>query len=197
MGTFVPDKKTSLDADTAARALSDGYKKVEGRKPDVVTLMLLVGQVALETGNFKSIHNYNFGNVRGESPAGLWTSFRASEIVDGKEVFLDVGEKNKFRAYSTAADGAADYIRILKSRPHWWAGLQTKTVEGFVKGLATFPVYMTASPSLYARVLAERANHFAAVAKQYGGTGFKFGVALAAAGVGFGTYYGVSKLRKG
>jgi hypothetical protein len=194
MSAFVPDQKTPLDSDTAARALSEGYRIVTGSKPDKITLALLLGQVALETGNFKSIHNYNFGNVRGTAPDGKWTSFKAGEIIDGKEVILEAGEKNKFRAYDDPVEGAADFVRVLKSRPHWWAGLQTKTVEGFVKGLSTYPVYFTASPVLYASVLSNRMINYTELAKKYGASGV--GIALAAAAAGVGAYFGAKKIRE-
>jgi flagellum-specific peptidoglycan hydrolase FlgJ len=186
MGQFVPDKLTPLTADMAAAALSDGYRIVTGAKPTQAILSLLIGQSALETGNWHSIHNYNFGNVRGEAPnTGLYTSFRAGEIENGKEVFYEAGDpRNKFRAFATAAEGAADYIRSLRDRPHWWAGLMTGTPEGFVAGLTTYPAYFTANAALYTKTLHERANNYLALAQQYGGktsiwAAFTVGVAAA------------------
>lgn len=183
---FVENRMTPLDPNTAAQALSQGFKNTTGSKPDKTTLGLLLGQVALETANFRSIHNFNFGNVRGTAPDGGWTSFTAGEIVGGKEVILPPGENNKFRAYPDAISGATDYIKVLRGRPNWWNGLLSKSPEGFIKGLTTYPAYFTASPSLYLSVLEQRMALYKPYADKYGATalGVAVGAALAA-GAGF------------
>lgn len=164
----LPDKKTPLTPKQVAAALSEGYRRVTGSKPTKKILQLLLGQVALETGNFKSIHNFNFGNVKGSSRDRYVQYFRCSEILDGKEVFFDPpAPECRFVAFRTAADGAQHYIETLKRRPHWWQGLQSKTVPGFIKGLTTAPVYFTASPSLYAKVLQNRMERYLGEAKYY------------------------------
>jgi flagellum-specific peptidoglycan hydrolase FlgJ len=182
MGMLLENQLTPLTADQAAAALSEGYKLVTGALPSPAILGLLIGQTSLETGNWKKIHNYNFGNVRGESPDGLFTSFRAGEIIDGKEKFLEAGDpKNKFRAYRDAASGAADYIRALRHRPHWWDGLQSGTVDGFIHGLTTYPAYFTANAAEYARVLENRMANYTALTAQYSK---RHSSLLAAIGVG-------------
>jgi flagellum-specific peptidoglycan hydrolase FlgJ len=189
MGTFVENQLTPLSAEQAAAALSEGYQRVVGSKPSQAILSLLLGQTALETGNWRSIHNYNFGNVRGVSPDGLFTSFRAGEIEGGKEVFYEAGDpRNKFRAYQDVVAGAADYVRALRDRPHWWEGLQSGTVEGFIHGLTTYPAYFTANAAQYSRVLSDRMNQYTALAKQYAGSHSSVLAAISvgvAAGTGF------------
>ena len=199
MSQFIPNKFTPLDPDSAAKAIAAGYKNVTGSLPGKEILALLIGQAALETGNWKSMHNFNFGNVRGEAPDGKWTSFRAGEIINGKEEFWDAdssaSSKNKFRAFDNAIDGATNYVKILKSRPHWWAGLQTKTAEGFIKGLTTYPAYFTASPSLYLRVLNERTANYQALAVKYAGSAILATAIAAAAATA--AFVGVKKYREG
>lgn len=169
MGIFVDNQLTQLAPTEAAGALSDGYLKVTGRRPTWAILLLLIAQSALETGNWQFIHNFNFGNVRGESPDGLYTSFKAGEVENGKEVTLEAGDpRNKFRAYRTAADGAADYIRALRDKPHWWAGLHTGTIDGFIKGLTTYPAYFTANATRYAHEMEAVSTKYLSLAKLYG-----------------------------
>ncbi len=169
---YLPDKKTPVGADELVSALAKAYKKVTGQAASREKLALMVGQTALETGGaggtLRSVHHYNIGNIRGEYD-GNWTSFRAGEIEGGKEVFYEPSAANKFAAYPSLAKAAEHYVSKLKYRPHWWAGLQTETVVGFVKGLATKPVYMTASPTQYARILKERMDLYKTYIEKYSG----------------------------
>jgi hypothetical protein len=168
----VDDKLTPLTPDQAAKALSDGYLLVTGKRPSKEILSLLIAQTAEETGNWKSLHHYNFGNVRGVAEDGLWTSFRAGEIINGEETFLEKDLSptsiNRFRAYRDAAHGGAAYVKALKDRPNWWNGLQTGTVEGFIRGLTTAPYkYFTANPISYQNLMVNRVGNYQALAKQY------------------------------
>jgi hypothetical protein len=177
----VPNKMTVLTAAQAAKAISDGYLYVTGKRPNAITLALLLGQSALETGNWKSIHNYNFGNKKASGSDRNWQYFRCSEIVGGKEIFYDPpAPECKFSAYGSAAEGAAAYIKLLQSRPHWWSGLQSGTVDGFIKGLTTKPAYFTANPITYSKTLTDRMNNYSALAKQYAGSPVVIGTAIAA-----------------
>jgi len=167
--TELPNKMTPLSSDAAAKALSDGYKLVTGTAPSAKILGLLVAQTAFETGNWKSLHNYNFGNAKSGGQDPYFQYFRCSEIVNGKEIFYDPPSPVcRFKAYTNAADGAADYVRVLQKRPHWWAGLQTGTTAGFVQGLTTSPAYFTANAALYQRGLDSRLASFHAVVTKYG-----------------------------
>lgn len=168
----MPNKITVITPELAAQALSDGYKQVTGSKPTKEILALLVGQSALETGNWKAIHNYNFGNFKAAPGDRNYQYFRCSEIINGQEVFFDPPDPAcKFAAYLTADQGAAAYVKGLKNRSNWWNGLQTGTVSGFIDGLTTAPKYFTASPSLYKNVLTDRYNTYLPLAVKYAGIG--------------------------
>ena len=172
MPTELPNRITSITPDEAAQAISEGYKRVTGSKPTVKILGLLLGQWALETGNGKSVHNYNYGNAKATSGDEYYQYFRCSEIVGGVEMFYDPPHPAcKFSAFRTSADGAEAYIKLLKRREHWWKGLQTGTVDGFIKGLTTAPAYFTASPSLYTTGLRNRMENYSEFAKKYGSSG--------------------------
>ncbi len=198
----VEDRLTLLTPNQAAKALSDGYLLVTGKRPSKEILALLIAQSAEETGNWKSMHNYNFGNVRGIAEDGLWTSFRAGENnPDGSQYFLEKDlsptSVNRFRAYRDAAHGAAAFIKALKDRPNWWNGLQTGTVVGFVKGLTTAPYkYFTANPITYQNLMSNRVGNYQALAKQYAAPiGVAAVLVTAVAGV-FG-FMAIRKVRQG
>lgn len=159
---MIPPKRTRLTRRQARDALLDAFAKVTGEIPSPETLAILVAQTALETGQWRSIWNYNFGNIRGQAPPpGGWTSFRAGEIIDGKEVFLEPGPHNKFRAYATAEDGARGFVEFLgvdsngdghnRYGKAWKAALEGDP-EKFSLELANAGYY-TANPTRYTKTL--------------------------------------------
>ena len=103
--------------------------------------MILLGQMALETGRFESTMNYNFGGVKCSPKwAGCWQHFTTTEHfveaeaaryiaeapagskvervgVDatGKVILRFSGRHamNKFRAYETLDDAVASHVRFL------------------------------------------------------------------------------------
>lgn len=165
----LPNKLTPLTPEEAVKAIADGYKQVTGRKPSKKVLALLIGQTALETGNWKSLHNYNFGNAKARASDPFVQYFRCSEIINGQEIFFDPPSPEcRFAAHKTAADGAAHYIKVLKNREHWWKGLQSGSAQKFIEGLTTAPKYFTANPTLYQDVLINRASNYVDLAKKYG-----------------------------
>lgn len=192
------DKLTPLTADEAAKALSSAYKLVTGSAPSAVILGLMLGQWALETGNGKFIHNYNYGNGKGTSNSQYVQYFRCSEIIGGVEIFFDPPAiECRFAAYKTPEDGAVAFVRLLKSRENWWKGLHTGTVDGFVKGLSTQPyAYFTANVDKYRSVLEDRAKNYTAVAKKYGRKLSTFWHVILGLGVGVGGILGFRKVKR-
>jgi len=174
-GTRIPDKLTPLTPEQAAQALATAYQRVTGKVADQRVLGLLIGQTALETGNWKSLHNYGFGNVKATASDPYYAGFRCWEVVNGEKVWYEADHPAcQFAAHLTAADGAEHYVRILQRRPHWWAGLESRTVPGFVAGLTTRPAYFTADPGTYERVLSERMGQYADQAVKYAGQAVEF-----------------------
>jgi hypothetical protein len=187
------NKITALTADQATKAISDGYKKVTGFRPHKVVLGLLVAQSALETGNWKSIHNYNFGNFKASKSDKYIQYFGCGEVLDGVSQNFPAGDPHCiFAAYPDAASGAAAYVQGLKNRANWWNGLQTKSVAGFIKGLTTPPKYFTADPTLYANVLQKQLNTYQPIANKYGSSIVSGIIGLA---IGAGVWYGYNRIR--
>lgn len=151
---IVQDRLTPLAPEQAAAALATAYRELTGTTPTPAVLALLVAQSALETGHWQSIHNFNFGNQKAHASYPMIVQFRCSEIVDGVERFFDPPDPHcRFRAYDNAAAGALDYVKVLRSREHWWQGLHTGDPIAFVNALATPPKYFTANPERYKRTL--------------------------------------------
>lgn len=167
----LPNKITTITPENAARALSDGFYRITGKRPNAKVLGLLLAQWAIETGNGKYVHNWNFGNLKRYSGTPYFQYFRCSEIIDGTEVFFDrPAPECAFAAYLTPADGAEAYIKILMKRPHWWAGLLSGDIRTFNSALSTAPKYYTASPSLYLAGLQSRYDSYSKYAQRYGAT---------------------------
>jgi len=158
---IVENRLTPLSQHEAARALGEAYNRVAGALPTTRVLALLLAQTAFETGRWQKIHNFNFGNAKADVSYPLVTQFRCSEVEQGVEHFFDPPDPHcNFRAYTNAADGAADYIKVLQSRPHWWSGLHTEEPNAFVDALATAPKYFTGNPTIYKHALASLFDEF-------------------------------------
>jgi hypothetical protein len=192
----LPARKTPLTPDEAAKALAEGYKKFTGKWPTPVTLGLLIAQSAFETGNWKSIWGYNFGNAKATSADTHVQFLRCWEVKDGQKIWYDPPHPVcKFAAYLNPADGAAAYMKLLAKRPHWWTGLHSGTVQGFVNGLTTRPAYFTADPGEYARGMTDRLKQFADLATKYTKTNWAgvLGTGLVLTAIGL--YVGVRATR--
>ena len=170
MPTALPNTLTPIDPESAGAALSKAYASLTGSKPKPAVLNLLLAQWGLETGNGKSVHNFNFGNQKSASGDEYYQEFEAGEIVDGQE------QKSvmHFAAYKTIDDGALAYVKLLQRRPQWWAGLQSGDPHTFVSGLVAVAGqhYFTADPAKYLKTLSDELPKYAAIAKRYGSSRF-------------------------
>ena len=170
MPTALPNTLTPIDPESAGAALSKAYASLTGSKPKPAVLNLLLAQWGLETGNGKSVHNFNFGNQKSASGDEYYQEFEAGEIVDGQE------QKSvmHFAAYKDIDSGALAYIKILHRRPQWWAGLQSGDPHTFVSALVAVQGqhYFTADPARYLKTLSDELPKFAVIAKRYGKSRF-------------------------
>jgi hypothetical protein len=164
---IVKDMLTPLSRDDATRAFLAAYQQLTGRPPTAAVLALLLAQSAFETGHWKSLHHFNFGNAKAGPNYPLITQFRCSEVdQNGVETFYDPPHPQcNFRAYENAAAGALDYLKVLHNRPHWWQGLHTGDPAAFVDALATPPKYFTGNPTVYKRSVVSLFQGFLPLAK--------------------------------
>jgi hypothetical protein len=187
MSVLIANRFTPLSADEASKALAAAYKSITGSGANSKVLGLLVGQWAIETGNGKYIHNYNFGNVKHTSGDSYYQQFEGSEVIDGQNVVSVMD----FAAHLTAIDGAIAFIKQLKKRAQWWAGLQTGDAQKYIDGLTAImgQYYFTGDKTAYLKGLVNRMNSYQAEIKRYASSSWKsglqliLGLALGAAGV--------------
>lgn len=111
-GTVVKPEKTPLSSAEASAAIKTAYTRLYGNEPTNETLAILVAQWAHETGNGRSMYNYNFGGIKGKGPSGLTTAYKTREGWGATEVKIT----DYFRAYNSADEGAEDYLKLLQRR---------------------------------------------------------------------------------
>jgi hypothetical protein len=93
---------------------------------------VLVSQWSLETGGGQSMMNYNFGGIKGQSPSGQSVSYLTTEGSDADAHSI----VDSFRAYGSAREGAADYIRLLRDHyPDALGQARAGNPSGFVHAL--------------------------------------------------------------
>jgi hypothetical protein len=128
--------------------------------PSRDSLLVLLAQWALETGEGHSMHCFNIGNAKSRPGDGrCWTYFRCNEVergADGKEhvVWYDPpAAACRFRAFRTLDGGARDYLALLRKQfDHAWPCVLSGDPAGFAHELRT-QGYYTASEVLYTRTL--------------------------------------------
>jgi len=155
--TLVPDQLTPLDAKTVALAFRGAYETVCGKTPSNACLALLVAQSALETGRWKAIHCFNFGNVKASPDYyGYYCQFRCNEVIGGKVQWFDPPHPQcNFRAFPSVEVGALDHVRFLATRQRYakaWEVAQTGMPLAFVEALKAAG-YFTADAGPYARAV--------------------------------------------
>ena len=150
----VAARRTQLSGQQAADALRTAWQDLEGDAPSSEAIAILTAQWSHETGQGRSMFNFNFGGIKGTSPEGLATSYRTHEgwgatrrrIVDN------------FRAYTNAAEGAQDYIGLLQRRyPAALDAARRGDPAGFVHALKA-KGYFTGNEQAYVKSVTRLAN---------------------------------------
>ena len=153
---LVPVVRTQLSAGQAQEALRAAWEKVTGEAPSDKTLALITAQWAHETGNGASMYNYNFAGIKGTGPSGLTVAQHTREGYGASERRI----VDNFRAYSSAEEGATDYVALLKRRfPDAVEGARQGDPNAFVRGLKARG-YFTGQESAYL-------NNVASIASRY------------------------------
>lgn len=117
---------TPLDAQQAENLLADAFHELTGAWPGSRILALLLGLSDLETATWKSMRNFNFGNV--------------IAISENQPFYIgeDSGNTRRFRVYDSAPAGALGFVNQLlrDSRKGWRSGLLSGEPETFIGALA-------------------------------------------------------------
>ena len=145
----VEPAQTPVSRADLRNAIATAYKTVTGKAASANVLDTLTAHASLETGSGGSMYNFNFGGIKGTSPTGETAKTRTKEVIDGKEVEIRDG----FRAYHSLADGALDYVKLMKGR---FGGAVSKAESGDLDGFAHAlkqANYYTADETKYASAL--------------------------------------------
>lgn len=155
---YIPDEGRKLSEAEATYALREAWYRVYGQYPSDRSLAVLWAKSCLETGRWKFIHCYNFGNIkRKPNDTQLFTMFECGEEVSLSQaqklhaedperikilrIYTSNGlrrasitvypghEWSQFRAFTTVEDGAEDYLRFVSQKKRYLKAWQ-KVIEG-------------------------------------------------------------------
>jgi hypothetical protein len=147
--------RTQLSGSEAAEALAAAWTERNGSPPSERTLAILTAQWSHETGRGESMFNYNFGGIKGAGPSGLSVAQRTTEGSGASARRIT----DNFRAYTSAAEGASDYLALLERR---YGGAldaaRAGDAEGFVRGLKSRG-YFTGDEGAYVESVSRLAAH--------------------------------------
>lgn len=159
-GQQVAPSRTPLSGTQAANAIASAYTAVVGEPPSQGTLAILTSHWALETGQGKSMYNFNFAGIKGRGPEGMTAVMNTREGYGPSAVRIQDG----FRAYTSAQAGAKDYVALLQRKfGSALAAAQAEQPERFAQELKAGGYY-TGDPAAYAKGVTQLANR----AMEYG-----------------------------
>lgn len=159
---YLPDAVKELTEAEAAYALREAWYRIYGQYPNDKSLAVLWAKSCLETGRWKFIHNYNFGNIKAKNDDKYFTMFTCGEEVSlsqantlvredpervkilrkykwsngSKRASIEIKDGHtwsKFRAYLSMEDGAEDYLRFVSQNKRYIKAWQ-KVIEGDPEG---------------------------------------------------------------
>ena len=139
--------RTRLSGQQAADALERALTQTTGSRPPREMVAVLSAQWAHETGRGASMFNYNFGGIKGTGPSGLSVVQRTREGWGASERTI----KDRFRAYRTPEEGAADFVGLLARRyPAALEAAERGDTHSFVRALKA-KGYFTGNEHAYIR----------------------------------------------
>lgn len=93
---------------------------------------VIAAQLGLESTYGKSAPGFNFGGIKADrSWTGPVNELMTTEVVNGQEVRM----LQKFRAYGSPEEGAADYVRFITSNPRYRKALASSTPAEYYSAL--------------------------------------------------------------
>jgi hypothetical protein len=186
IATYVHARLTPMTFEQAALAMKAGLRAELGRDPSLEVLALALAKCALETGRFRAIWNWNWGNIKaGPKYPGNYTCIELNEVLGGKVVWFSpegrldkkggkvVGElhsvppghpQTRIRAHVNEFDGAMRYAEFLHRdaagnvRPMWNALLLGEPIA-FVRAMKAAG-YFTAPEAAYAKAVGSLFKEF-------------------------------------
>jgi hypothetical protein len=151
---YVPAKRTEISRDQLISSLESIWPTVfKEYQMTNEALDIIVAHIRLETGNTKSMFNYNLGNVKATpewSQNHKWTSYSGGETLNGKTYkFTAKHPMMFFRAFDTLEEGMSYYLKTLGGR---YKDALEAAIQGDVEGYSNKLYdkgYYTANPKNY------------------------------------------------
>lgn len=162
MAELKEDKITPLTEAEATYALREGWKQVFGEYPTIDALSILWAQTALETGRWKSMHCFNWGNIK-VTPDHDYCMFKCNEVIKGKlEWFYPPHPQTHFNAYDSSVAGATEYIQFLAKRQRYQPAFEYLKAGSPIKYCAALKTagYFTADLVGYTRGVVSLTEEF-------------------------------------
>lgn len=183
---LIPDKLTPLSHEEFIRALLGGFPRTFGRRPKVpLELAIYYGQGLMENGaRLQALHCFCIGNVKATPKwAGDTCQYSCDETVTAAEAAhaqtlgpceLHPQPNGKvrvvchpphpwttFRAFFTATEGAAAYLRLFATQRYAQAALRAAAGDpvGFVLACKAGGYFTAPDVSAYARGVDSIARH--------------------------------------
>ncbi|MGC4066906.1 MAG: hypothetical protein QM784_20175 [Polyangiaceae bacterium] len=145
--------RTPMTAASVRLCLALAHHVVTGRVPSERSLSLLLAQWALETGRGERMYGYNFGGLKA-NVGGVDFPTRESHGRAERQLV------QRFRVYSTAMDGAVDFVQTLATQfPLAFVVLESGFATNYVDALME-DGYFTGDPERYRRAIDSLAKEY-------------------------------------
>ena len=158
MSKELPVVKTEATIQDVIRAFAYAWLQLFNEIPKKESICILLAQSALETGRWKSMHCWNFGNIKSVANDGRdYCYFACNEELDPNYAKKVVANSNglakitgytvkgkaivwlyrphpgcKFRAFDTIEEGAIDHLSFIRYRYGKKAGVWDAVLKGDV-----------------------------------------------------------------
>lgn len=160
MGNRVRRIRTEASELQMAQAIIDAWKELFGTVPSKQQINLILAQNALETGNRKSMWNFNIGNITtsGKSQYDFYDDLPTKEqIKPGVWKTMNL----KYKSYPNLKEGVKDYLKLLNSKRYGkaWEHIINPDPVAFSKSLKDAGYY-TANEAPYTKAITKLYNQF-------------------------------------
>jgi hypothetical protein len=131
---YLPNEVKYLEEAEAAYALREAWYRVYGEYPSDKSLAVLWAKSALETGRWKSIHCYNFGNIKWNLSSGndFFTMYACGEevsLAQAQRLVREDPERVKIVRTYTWPNGSKRASIKIKENHSWSQFRAYKTAE--------------------------------------------------------------------
>lgn len=195
--------KTPVTLQDFYAAILRAWPAVIGGSPSHASILVLLAQSAFETGYWKSLFAFNFGNAKHVPGDGYdYYVIPCGEIIDGQNVNLPACE---FRAFDSLDAGVTDYLKMLRNRfSSAWPAVEAGDPAQFAH-LLKLKGYYTDTEAHYTSSLVSIFNSLKSKVKPMtmaeaaalgGGSTSHVGIAFAGVAVGVAAFFGYEALQK-